>query len=130
MALDADAEPLTRDDIDGIIAHGDPVERMFLLRRHDLAAGQWLRLPSDGNILVHNRTWDVLRDRVASHVLTWAGFYSRPPRHGSPGGRAGADPTVRTHSRRTEGIRRGRPAAIGAAARSAGQVGSRPVGSG
>lgn len=78
MALDADAEPLTRDDIDGIIAHGDPVERMFLLRRHDLTAGQWLCLLSDGNILVHNRAWDVLRDRVASHVLTWAGFYSRP----------------------------------------------------
>lgn len=39
MALDADAEPLTRDDIDGIIAHGDPVERMFLLRRHDLTVG-------------------------------------------------------------------------------------------
>lgn len=66
MALDADAEPLTRDDIDGIIAHGDPVERMFLLRRHDLTAGQWLRLLSDGNILVYNRAWDVLRDRVAS----------------------------------------------------------------
>lgn len=78
MALDADAEPLTCDDIDGIIAHGDPVERMFLLRRHDLTVGQWLRLLSDGNILVHNRAWDVLRDRVASHVLTWAGFYSRP----------------------------------------------------
>lgn len=55
MALDADAEPLTRDDIDGITAHGDPVERMFLLRRHDLTVGQWLRLLSDGNILVHNR---------------------------------------------------------------------------
>ena len=52
MALDADAEPLTRDDIDGIIAHGDPVERMFLLRRHDLTAGQWLRLLSDGSILL------------------------------------------------------------------------------
>lgn len=78
MALDADAEPLTRDDIDGIIAHGDPVERMFLLRRHDLTVGQWLRLLSDGNILVHNRAWDGMRDRVASHVLTWAGFYSRP----------------------------------------------------
>ena len=47
MALDADAEPLTCDDIDGIIAHGDPVERMFLLRRHDLTVGQWLRLLSD-----------------------------------------------------------------------------------
>lgn len=78
MALDTDAEPLTRDDIDGIIAHGDPVERMFLLRRHDLTARQWLRLLSDGNILVRDDAWDTLRDRVVSRLLVLVGFYSRP----------------------------------------------------
>lgn len=69
MALDADAETLTRDDID---------ERMFLLRRHDLTARRWLRLLSDGNILVHDDAWGTLRGRVASRLLTLVGFYSRP----------------------------------------------------
>ena len=78
MALDADAEPLTRDDIDGIIAHGDPVDRMFLLRRHDLTARQWLRLLSDGNILVRDDARDTLRDRAASRLLVLVGFHSRP----------------------------------------------------
>ena len=78
MALDADAEPLTRDDIDGIIARGDPVERMFLLRRHDLTARQWLRLLSDGNILVRDDARDTLRDRAASRLLVLVGLYARP----------------------------------------------------
>ena len=78
MAFDADAEPLSKRDMDDIIAHGDPVDRMFLLRRHDLTCRQWLRLLDDGHVLVHGRAWVTLRDRVVSHLLTWVGFYRRP----------------------------------------------------
>lgn len=78
MIFDADAEPLTREDMDDIIAHGDPVYRMFLLRRHDLTVRQWLRLLDDPHVLVHNDAWETLRERIASHLLTWVGFYRRP----------------------------------------------------
>lgn len=73
MALDADAEPLTRDDIDGIIAHGDPVERMFLLRRHDLTRRQRRMLVRDPDIRVRERficRTDLTRREQIKLVLT------------------------------------------------------------
>ena len=78
MALDADGEPLDREQLETIARSGNYIQRAFILKRHDLPARLRLKLMFDDNPRLARRARQIFRERFASRLLTLIGFYSRP----------------------------------------------------